>query len=63
MLTDDYNAPIKSMTSADCNANKTQSSFVIMKAKALKMVKQVIRWSPQAVETLQGVHHNLVNHD
>lgn len=36
MLTDDYNAPIESMTSADCNANKTQSSFVIMKAKALK---------------------------
>lgn len=36
MLTDDYNAPIDNMTSADCNANKTQSSFVIIKANALK---------------------------
>lgn len=51
MFTDDYNAPIQSMTSVDCNANKTQSSFVILKVKALKKVKQVIRYSPQKAET------------
>lgn len=30
------------MASADCNANMTQSSFVIVRAKTLSKVKEVI---------------------
>lgn len=42
------------MASADCNANMTQSSFVIVKAKTLNKVEEVIVKSSRHNSTIQS---------